>query len=133
MPLTSDHLYATLIVAAELIPVPLVDTLAQNHLRRRMVRAVALEGGLTVPEDTVHALADEPLRPVWRVLTWPLRKLVRVVLPPFALYLAYRELRHTLALAKRVRQGLADDQPSVVLLPQPTGDGAEPSSSPPPR
>jgi hypothetical protein len=67
-----------------LIPVPLLDDLARDALRRRLVRAVLVAEGATPTAGVVSALADEPGRgcllgcPL-ALVVYPLKKLFRKV------------------------------------------------------
>jgi hypothetical protein len=76
--------HAVVVGLTALIPVPLVDDLARDAMRRRLVRAVLAAEGATADEATVEALANEPGRgcllgcPV-AVVVYPLKKLFRKI------------------------------------------------------
>jgi hypothetical protein len=96
--------HALAVAACELIPIPLVDTLAQNEVRRSFVRRVAKTRGQTLSADEVSALADQPLDTASRVvrglLKWPVKKLLG---PVYWAYLAWslrRSATDTLALVE---------------------------------
>jgi hypothetical protein len=94
------HRYALTLVAAELLPVPLLDTLVCNRLRRRLVRVEAERHGVPLPEEQVRELADEPLLDPWRIVSWPVRKLLGSILLPA---LALKTAHETLQLADQAR------------------------------
>lgn len=64
-----------------LIPIPIVDDIACNAMRRRLVRAVLVSEGAPMQEGTIEALANEPGRGCLLgslgVLVYPLKKLFR--------------------------------------------------------
>jgi len=84
--------HAVAIAAAELIPVPFVDTWVQNRLRRRMVRkAVVLAGGEATPE-VIAVRADEAYAPVRRAALWPVKAVAKKVFwftTPFLMWKSY--------------------------------------------
>ena len=67
-----------------LIPVPLVDDLARDAMRRRLVRAILAAEGVVLDEAAVEALANEPGRgcligcPL-AIFVYPLKKLFRKI------------------------------------------------------
>jgi hypothetical protein len=75
--------YAVAAAACELIPVPLLDTVAQNRVRRLALAKVAAEAGRELSTEELRTLADEPLETGWRLvrmlLLWPFKKLFRTV------------------------------------------------------
>jgi hypothetical protein len=94
--------YSIAVLAAELLPVPLLDTFVQNRLRRRLVRIEAERHGVPLPDDTIRAMADEPMLDPWRIVSWPVRKVLGSVLLPA---LALKTAHETKALADEARQG----------------------------
>lgn len=76
--------YALLIALARLIPIPLVDGWVEMLLRRAMVRQVGAAHGLTLPDDAIATLADEPSAGCWGwlrfIACWPVKKLLKSVL-----------------------------------------------------
>jgi len=86
--------HALAITAAELLPVPLLDTWTQNRVRRHLVRTVSEARGQQLSDDEVHALADEPYDPVRRLAVWPVKAVLKKLLfvtAPFLLYRTYRQ------------------------------------------
>ena len=92
----------TAVAAAELVPVPLLDTWLQNQARRWLVRTIAHDQGIALTDDTVHALSDEPLAPAKRLALWPVKTVLKKVFFVFGAYAAYREARNVLALRDEV-------------------------------
>ena len=75
--------HAVMVGLTPLIPLPFLDDLARDALRRRMVRALAAEQGVTFAAVEVAALADEPrggcLGCLPALVLYPLKKLFRKV------------------------------------------------------
>ncbi|MCB9678982.1 MAG: hypothetical protein H6737_28025 [Alphaproteobacteria bacterium] len=90
------------VAAAELVPVPLLDTWLQNQARRWLVRTVAGDRAVPLTEDEVRALADAPLAPVRRMLLWPVKTLLKKVFFVFGLVAAVKEAWAVVALPDRV-------------------------------
>lgn len=93
--------YGVAVVAVDLLPVPLLDTVLQNRLRRRLVRGEAAAAGVVLSDEAVLELADEPVLDLWRLLTWPVRKLVGKVLWPVSVAWTFTR---TLTIARRARE-----------------------------
>jgi hypothetical protein len=72
--------YPLAITAAELVPVPLLDTWIQNRLRIRWTRAHAEAHGWHLDDDAVRALAVEPYTPLRRVALWPVKAVAKKLL-----------------------------------------------------
>lgn len=104
--------FAVTAALAELLPVPLLDTVVQNHARRAAVRgAMALEGrGVTEAELAAHC--DEPMaagtRLVLHLVLWPAKKLLRTV---FAAWTVWRMWRAALSVSTSVK-GFIEAGPS---------------------
>ena len=81
------HRYTALVAAAELIPVPLADTWVQNRLRRRLVRGECP----ALDDATVKSLADERIVSPMRIVTWPVRRMFRMVAAPLTIGLTARQ------------------------------------------
>ena len=94
--------HALAVAACELIPVPLLDTLAQNEVRRHLVRRVAEARGQTLTQEQVVALADQPMDTVGRVVRglakWPVKKLLGPVYWVYVAWSARRAAYEALAL-----------------------------------
>lgn len=75
--------YALLIALSPLIPIPFVDSHVETVLRRRLVRRMAEEQGVTIESPEIRVLADMPgsgcLGLLFSVLLWPIKKILRVV------------------------------------------------------
>ena len=75
--------YAVLIAMCELIPIPIVDGMVENRLRRALVRAQAARHELALDEEQVRLLADRPSGGcrgmVLGVLWWPIKKLLKTL------------------------------------------------------
>jgi len=95
--------HALAVAACELIPVPLLDTLAQNEVRRRLVRTVAEARGATLTDGEVASLADQPMDTVGRVvrglLKWPVKKLLGPVYWGYVAWSARRAALDAMELA----------------------------------
>ncbi len=84
--------HALAIAAAELIPLPLVDTWVQNRLRRRLVLRAAAAQGEALSDEAVAVLADEAYAPVQRAALWPVEAVAKKVLwfvTPFVMWRSY--------------------------------------------
>ena len=91
--------YAIAVGACELIPVPLLDTWAQNQVRRAALRDAARAQGVELDPQRLRDLADEdvatPAVVVRRLALWPVKKLLRtvfVVLGAYAMWSVARDL-----------------------------------------
>jgi hypothetical protein len=115
MPVPGTRRTTALVFAANFIPLPLLDTLVQNYIRRVFVRSVAAGHALSLTEDEVIALADESLAPGMRLFFYFLKKLLGKILWPFALWGAVQQVRATMGLGDRVLERRA------------TADGANPA------
>lgn len=71
--------HATAVALCELVPLPLLDTLLQNQVRRRLVRHIAAERCLNLDPVEVATIADEDLGAVGRLLSWPVRAVLKKV------------------------------------------------------
>jgi hypothetical protein len=110
MPAPGTRRTVVAVAAAELVPVPLLDTWLQNRARRWYVRALADERQLHVDEDVVRALADAPFAPGRRVLLWPVKTLLKKVFFGFGLVTAAKEAHEVLDLEDRLHALLDGDQ-----------------------
>ncbi len=88
-----------LVTAAELLPLPVVDTLVQNRLRDRYVRKEADRTGVVLSNEDLRALTHEPLIDLGRLLSWPVRALLKKVFLPLSLM---RTASATQELVRRV-------------------------------
>jgi hypothetical protein len=114
--------YAAVASMTVWIPLPLVDGVAQNHVRRAMVREVFRRHGLAVEPETVAILADQPrgscLGCIGSVLVWPIKKLLKWVFT----FLQFKEMadigsdvaHRALLLEEAVRQGWLPGNPKNV-------------------
>jgi len=79
--------YALLTSLCALIPVPFLDTFAENRVRRALVRRVAADQGVTLPPSDVKAVADLPSTGcsgmLAALLWWPVKKLLKTVATVF--------------------------------------------------
>ncbi|MCO4744921.1 MAG: hypothetical protein KC912_09030 [Proteobacteria bacterium] len=86
--------YAVAAAACELIPVPLLDTVAQNQVRRRALTKAASSAGRSLSTEELHALADEPLATGWELvrmlLLWPFKKLFRTVFMVWTVWVMFQ-------------------------------------------
>jgi len=75
--------YALLACLCSLIPVPFLDTIAENRVRRALVRRIAAERGVTLSPEEVSVVADLPSGGckgmILALLWWPVKKLLRTV------------------------------------------------------
>jgi uncharacterized protein (DUF697 family) len=93
---------AVLVVAAGLFPVPFVDTMLQNAVRRALVSRVGHHHGLDLAPAEVRALADAPLAPGRRLVSYAAKRVLGRLLLPVAAWSAVSTVRETLALPQRV-------------------------------
>lgn len=71
--------YVAVAALAELLPVPLLDTVVQNQARRAAVRAELASRGIEVSDEALAAHCDEPLDAGLRLLLWPVKKLLKTL------------------------------------------------------
>lgn len=75
--------YGLLVALCTLVPLPVVDRLVENALRRRLVRRIVGRHGIELPAQDVATLADAPSGGcaglVWAVLAWPFKTLFKTV------------------------------------------------------
>lgn len=75
--------YALLATLCALIPVPFLDTFAENRVRRALVRQIAARHDTTLPPEAVRVVADLPSGGCWGMvkaaLWWPIKKLLRTI------------------------------------------------------
>lgn len=75
--------YALLVALTALIPVPLMDSITETTLRRRMVRALAARHDVKLEEGQIRTLADTPgggcSGCLVAVVKWPFEKLFKTV------------------------------------------------------
>lgn len=73
--------YALMVSLCELIPVPLVDGIVANLLRRRLVGRLAREHGVTLDDEAIDVLGTAPgggcLGCALGAVLWPFKKLLR--------------------------------------------------------
>ncbi|MEZ4318401.1 MAG: hypothetical protein R3F61_12895 [Myxococcota bacterium] len=93
---------AAAVAAAELVPVPLLDTWLQNRARRWLVRSVAAERALELTDDEVSALADAPIEPLRRVALWPVKAVLKKVFFVYGAVAMVREAHEVAKLPDRV-------------------------------
>lgn len=76
--------YAFLVALAQLIPVPILDVMVENWIRRRLTHIQLAAWGIELPGKDVRMLGDSSaggcLGLVWSVIVWPIKKLLRTVL-----------------------------------------------------
>jgi hypothetical protein len=89
------------LLACELVPVPFLDTVAQNLVRRAWVDWYARRYG-PVPADLS---TDQALSVVRRVLTHPLRAIATKLFPPLVLWEVWVLIRDTRALGAQLERG----------------------------
>jgi hypothetical protein len=94
------HALAT--AACELIPVPFLDTMVQNRIRREMVRCVAEERRLDLDEAALIAIADEPYAPGRRALLWPVKAVAKKVFFFLTPLMMLHEYHQTVKLGESV-------------------------------
>lgn len=87
------------VAAAELVPVPLLDTWLQNRARRWYVRNLAEGRSMVIDEDAVRELADAPFAPGRRMLLWPVKTLLKKLVFGFSVIAAAKEAHEVLGLA----------------------------------
>lgn len=79
--------YALLTTLCTLIPVPFLDTYAENRVRRSLVRQIAARHEVILEEAAVRALADLPsggcLGMLAAALWWPVKKLLKTIATVF--------------------------------------------------
>jgi hypothetical protein len=114
MPAPGTRRVICALVACEFIPVPLVDTVVQNEIRRTWIRWLSAREGVSFPAD----LADQPLLPLKRAALWPLRLLAEKVFPPFALWGMWTVARDAWLLGRRL------SEPRSMPLPAREAPGA---------
>jgi hypothetical protein len=77
-------LFAATVALCSLIPLPFVDRLVANFVRRKMATALASRHGHTLEGDAAAVLMDAPgggcLGCVWSIVLWPFKKLLKYVL-----------------------------------------------------
>lgn len=86
--------HALAIAAAEMIPVPLVDTWVQNRLRRRLVLRAASLRGEQLSAEVLAVRADEAYAPVQRAAFWPVKAVAKKVFwftTPFLMWRTYEQ------------------------------------------
>jgi hypothetical protein len=75
--------YALLVALCALIPLPIVDGMVENYLRRRMARKIAERHGQELPPDALSTLADAPsggcVGCLFAILWWPVKKLLKTL------------------------------------------------------
>lgn len=91
--------HALAVAACEMVPVPLLDTLLQNQVRRNLVRTLAEAQGRALDVESIGALADEPLAPMQRAALWPVKKVLCKVFFPLSIGMALHAGWKTLQLA----------------------------------
>lgn len=102
MPVPGTRRAAALVLAAGLVPIPFVDTLLQNAVRRAFVTTVSDRYALALGEDEVRALADAPLAPGRRVAAYAVKRVLGRLLLPLAAWSVVRTARETWSLPHRV-------------------------------
>ena len=85
--------FVAVAAAAELLPVPLLDTVVQNRARRAAVRADLGARGIEVTDEALAAHCDEPLDAGARLLFWPARKLLKTVFVGWTAWQMWRVAR----------------------------------------
>ena len=91
------------LVACQLIPVPLLDTFAQNLVRRAWVGWHARRYG-----PTPDLVTDRPLVTVKGLLLNPVKALVKKAFPPIVLWDTWVLVRETRELGARLEAGRAE-------------------------
>jgi hypothetical protein len=75
--------YALLVALCALIPLPIVDSMVENYLRRRMARKIAERHGQELAPDALSTLADAPsggcVGCLFAILWWPVKKLLKTL------------------------------------------------------
>ena len=76
--------YSVMIALTQLIPVPLLDGVVEDALRRRLVARLASNAGVALLDEDLHTLADAPSGGCWGMLKtaviWPFKKVLKTVL-----------------------------------------------------
>lgn len=103
---------ALFVVAAEMLPVPLLDTWLQNAGRRHHARVVADRLGAELPEATLRELCDDPVLDPKRLLLWPVKKLFSTAFLAIGVVSMAREAQRVLTLADRVSERVAPEPKS---------------------
>jgi hypothetical protein len=79
--------YALLTTLCALIPVPFLDTWAENRVRRTLVRRIAAGHGKELPDEAVRTVADLPsggcFGMIKAALWWPVKKLLKTIATVF--------------------------------------------------
>ena len=110
MPAPGTRRTVAAVAAAELLPVPLLDTWLQNRARRWYVRTLAQQREIQLDQDAVHRLADAPFAPGRRLLLWPVKTVLKKLIFGFSILAAAKEAREVLDLPNAV--GELKDQPN---------------------
>lgn len=66
-----------------LIPLPFVDSYVAGIVRRRLYRQLAAERGVSLGDEALETLSEEPFSLVgclWTVVVWPIKKFVKYAL-----------------------------------------------------
>jgi hypothetical protein len=113
MPVPGTRRVTALVFVAGLFPVPFVDTLLQNAVRRRFVASVSESHGLGLTPAEIQALADQSLAPGKRLVFYGLKKVLGRLLWPVAVVGAVSQVRTTLGLGDRVLASRAVAAPPV--------------------
>jgi hypothetical protein len=75
--------YALLVALCALIPLPILDGMVENYLRRRMARKIAERHGQTLSPEALSTLADAPsggcLGCLTAILWWPVKKVLKTL------------------------------------------------------
>jgi hypothetical protein len=76
--------YALLVALCQLIPIPVLDSVVDSALRRRLCRVLLTEAGVEASRKEVRMLGDGSaggcLGMLWSLVSWPFRRLLRYVL-----------------------------------------------------
>jgi hypothetical protein len=79
--------YALLIALCDLIPIPFLDRMVENRLRRRLVDAIGRRHGRELPAADLAVLGDAPpggcTGCLTAILLWPIRKVLKTALVVF--------------------------------------------------
>ncbi len=102
MPVSGARRATALVLVAGLVPVPFVDTLLQNAVRRAFVSHVSDRYGLALPDAEIRALADAPLAPGRRLAAYVVKRVLGRLLLPVAVWSVVRTARDTWSLPHRV-------------------------------
>jgi hypothetical protein len=75
--------YALLVALCALIPLPILDGMVENYLRRRMARKIAERHGQELAPEALATLADAPsggcLGCLMSIVWWPVKKLLKTL------------------------------------------------------